>query len=238
MLNSKAFSEAAFCTLMAERFASPRHRPRAAAHGLHEPAAAHLGGLWRRRHRPRPVSRTTPARRRSRPVWLGVPVVSIADRPSVGRFGVSIAGRRGPLGLGCGRRDEATWRSPSPRRAIWAPSSSSARTCGIASRPRRLRDGKGLARDMEVAFRTLWNDWCENPGKERPSVKRRPAGCDNACRATWTSRGGLQKSAQSLRERYLTANPKIQLSCGRATPTFVAVLGRIAEAENDGTRVL
>ena len=91
MLNSKAFSEAAFADLMAERFqaygigrerlemvyTSPQPKTWA-AYGDVDIALDPF---------PHNAGTTT-----IEAVWLGVPVVSIADRPSVGRFGASILG--------------------------------------------------------------------------------------------------------------------------------------------------
>ncbi len=51
MLNSKAFAEEAFCNLFAERFAVHGIGRERSAHGVHEPAAQDLGGLWADRHR-------------------------------------------------------------------------------------------------------------------------------------------------------------------------------------------
>ncbi len=154
MLNSKAFSEAAFADLMAERFraygigrerlemvyTSPQPKTWA-AYGEVDIALDPF---------PHNAGTTT-----IEAVWLGVPVVSVADRPSVGRFGASILGA---VGL-------SDWVAPNVE-AYVALAAAKARDLGslvkLRANLRRqietspLRDGKGLARDMEAAFRTLW----------------------------------------------------------------------------------
>jgi len=173
MLNSKAFSETAFADLMAERFAaygigrerlemvytSPQPRTWA-AYGEVDIALDPF---------PHNAGTTT-----IEAVWLGVPVVSIADRPSVGRFGASILGA---VGL-------EDWVAPDVE-AYVALAAAKARDLGSLVKLRAnlraqieaspLRDGKGLARDMEAAFRTLWTDWCKTTGASATESATLPA---------------------------------------------------------------
>jgi hypothetical protein len=76
-----------------------RHRAGSARYDLHRTAATHVGRVWRDRHRTRSVphnARTTTIEA----LWQGVPVVSLAGRPSVGRFGafepLALVGLRPP----------------------------------------------------------------------------------------------------------------------------------------------
>ncbi len=91
-------------------------------------------------------------------LWQGVPVVSRADRPSVGRFGASILGAVG-LGDWVAADDDAY-----VARALDAASnlgSLADMRRGLRARVEAspLRDADGLARAVEDAYRALWDDW-------------------------------------------------------------------------------
>ncbi|MGE0417904.1 MAG: hypothetical protein AB7O80_13960, partial [Acetobacteraceae bacterium] len=91
-------------------------------------------------------------------LWMGVPVVTRADRPSVGRFGAAILGAVGLDGWVTHDDDAYVARAVSGaqdragltrlRRDLRARFSASP-----------LRDAAGLARAMEGAYRSLWEAW-------------------------------------------------------------------------------
>jgi predicted O-linked N-acetylglucosamine transferase (SPINDLY family) len=92
-------------------------------------------------------------------LWMGIPVVTLADRPSVGRFGASILGS---LGL-------SEWVATTPDQYVAIAAAAAADLDRLAAvraglRPRfqasPLRDGPGLARAIEAAYRQLWQGWC------------------------------------------------------------------------------
>jgi predicted O-linked N-acetylglucosamine transferase (SPINDLY family) len=94
-------------------------------------------------------------------LWMGVPVVSLAARPPVGRFGVSILGA---LGL-----DD--WVAQSEReyvaRAARAGTDlATLRALRFGLRERfagsALSDAEGLVRNMEAIYRDFWRRWCRN----------------------------------------------------------------------------
>ncbi|HEY2659125.1 MAG TPA: tetratricopeptide repeat protein [Caulobacteraceae bacterium] len=94
-------------------------------------------------------------------LWLGVPVVSLADRPSVGRFGLSI--------LHAADLDD--WAAETVEayvaRAIAAANDLPALArlrAGLRTRMQAspLGDGPGLAHHLEQAYRTLWRRWCDD----------------------------------------------------------------------------
>jgi predicted O-linked N-acetylglucosamine transferase (SPINDLY family) len=93
-------------------------------------------------------------------LWQGVPVVSLAGRPTVGRFGAAIMHA---IGL-----DD--WVTDAPDRYVAravAAASDLARLAQLRAelRPRfaasPLRDAAGLARAVEAVYRTLWDEWRE-----------------------------------------------------------------------------
>ncbi len=92
-------------------------------------------------------------------LWMGAPVMSLADRPSVGRFGAMILGALGMDDWLAGDVD-----------AYIAKASLAARDLDYLAqvradlRPRfaasALGDAPGLARTMEAGYRGLWRAWC------------------------------------------------------------------------------
>ena len=93
-------------------------------------------------------------------LWQGVPVLSLAGRPTVGRFGAAI--------LRAIRLDDWVTNDIDAyvARAVTAAADidALARLRGglrarFAASP--LRDAAGLAREMEAAYRALWRRWCE-----------------------------------------------------------------------------
>ncbi len=95
-------------------------------------------------------------------LWMGVPVLSKADRPSVGRFGASILGALGMSDWVS--EDEAEFISIAER---WARDVDGLATLRAGLRPRfeasPMRDGPGLARAIEAGYRQLWREWCSKP---------------------------------------------------------------------------
>ena len=93
-------------------------------------------------------------------LYMGVPVVSLADRPSVGRFGAMILGA---LGL-----DD--WVMPTVEAYVDRAVAAAADLPALAKlradlRPRfeasAMFDAPGLARAVEEGYLELWRDWCE-----------------------------------------------------------------------------
>ncbi len=157
MLNNKPFLEASFCSLILTRFArhgidpdrldlvctSPQHQTWA-AYGEIDIALDPF---------PHNAGTTT-----IEALWQGVPVVSLAGRPSVGRFGASIL-------HAIGLDDWITHDTDGyVARAVAAASdpASLAQLRGslrlrFAASP--LSDAAGLARAVETTYRALWDEW-------------------------------------------------------------------------------
>jgi predicted O-linked N-acetylglucosamine transferase (SPINDLY family) len=94
-------------------------------------------------------------------LWHGVPVVSLAGRPSVGRFGAMILHAVGMDGWVTSNVDEYVARAV----AAAADTAALARERSelrqrIAASP--LCDAPGLARHVETAYRDLWNAWARS----------------------------------------------------------------------------
>jgi predicted O-linked N-acetylglucosamine transferase (SPINDLY family) len=94
-------------------------------------------------------------------LWHGVPVVSLAGRPSVGRFGAMILRAVGLDDWVCHDIDGYVARTASAASDL----SALARTRStlrpqIAASP--LCDASGLARHVEAAYRNLWTDWSQS----------------------------------------------------------------------------
>jgi predicted O-linked N-acetylglucosamine transferase (SPINDLY family) len=227
MLNSKAFSEAAFADLMAERFA---------AHGIGrerlemvytspQPKTWAAYGEVDIALDPFPHNAGTTT---IEAVWLGVPVVSIADRPSVGRFGASILGA---VGL-------SDWVAPDVE-AYVALAAAKARDLGSLVKLRAglrarieaspLRDGRGLARDMEIAFRTLWTDWCQSAALSAPKEASFPA-------AVVAYQAGDHERAWRIAESCLASRPdNVEARHLRGISAYK--LGRLTDAVDDLSQV-
>src|SRR5262249_1471258 len=107
-------------------------------------------------------------------LWLGIPVLSLADRPSVGRFGSSILRA---VGL-------SDWVAQSSGEYM-ALGAAKARNLGSLAKLRAglrarmaaspLCDGPGLAEAFETAFRELWRAWCASRPQRDTSGDRRLA---------------------------------------------------------------
>ncbi len=93
-------------------------------------------------------------------LWQGVPVITLAGRPSVGRIGASILGA---VGL-------PDWIAPDTETYIARAIAAAHQPAGLATLRARLRamvrasplcDAPGLARLTERAYRALWDRWRE-----------------------------------------------------------------------------
>ncbi len=98
-------------------------------------------------------------------LWMGLPVVSVLDRPSVGRFGASILGAIG----------RQHWVAPDIASYVALAVGmaqdldSLARERGALRRAMQdspMLDHAGFARDMEAAYRAMWQQWCANPDQQ------------------------------------------------------------------------
>ncbi len=92
-------------------------------------------------------------------LWMGVPVVTLAARPSVGRLGATILNK---LDLG-------GWVAHSERGYVERAASAARDLEGLAAlraglrermRTSPLMDEAGFAGDVEGAFREMWRRWC------------------------------------------------------------------------------
>ncbi len=160
-LNAKAFQEPEFQAL---------HRARFAAHGIGPERLEMIytspqPGTWAAYGEidialdpfPHNAGATT-----IEALWLGVPVLSINDRPSVGRFGATILGS---LGLDDWvAADEAAYVA---KAAAFAADLDQLQTVRASLRGRflasPLADAQGLGDSLADAFRTLWRGWCAPP---------------------------------------------------------------------------
>ena len=160
VLNSQPFRESAFRDLFARRFAvhdiaadrlellatAPQSRTWA-AHGAIDIALDPF---------PNNAGTTT-----IEALWHGVPVVSLAGRPSVGRFGAMILHAVGMDGWVADSVDGYVARAV----AAAADAAELARERSelrhrVAASP--LCDAPGLARHVETAYRNLWNAWARS----------------------------------------------------------------------------
>ena len=108
-------------------------------------------------------------------LWLGVPVVSLADRPSVGRFGLSIL-KSAELDDWVAADVEA-YVALAIAKAADLPALAELRT-GLRTRMQAsaLGDGPGLAHNLERVYRSLWRDWCGEHGLDHGALTAKAAG--------------------------------------------------------------
>ena len=172
MLNSKPFNEREFCDAMASRFARygiARDRlrlcyttPQPVTWAAYSEVDIALDPF------PHNAGTTT-----IEAMYLGVPVVSVVDRPSVGRFGAS---NLAALGLTDWlAKDVSSYVDLAIRKARDFEALAALRASLRArfnSSP--LADGKGLAREMEGAYRSLWIDWCKRGTSGAPATRSEP----------------------------------------------------------------
>ena len=92
-------------------------------------------------------------------LWMGLPVVSLSGDLSASRYGASLLGHFGaPEWLG---QDEAGFVDAAARLALDTAALAHTRA-GLRARLRAsdLLDGASLAREVEAAYRGVWEDWC------------------------------------------------------------------------------
>jgi predicted O-linked N-acetylglucosamine transferase (SPINDLY family) len=98
-------------------------------------------------------------------LWMGVPVVTLADRPSVGRLGAAYLAAIGKQEWIADNVDNyialAVEIGSDP--AALAKHRSELRRMMTAS---PLLDHQGFARDMETAYRDMWCQWCDSVALE------------------------------------------------------------------------
>jgi predicted O-linked N-acetylglucosamine transferase (SPINDLY family) len=101
-------------------------------------------------------------------LWMGVPVVSRYGLPAVSRAGLSQSSNLGLPELVASTQEEfvrtaVTWAGDLPRLAALRASLRQR----LTQSP--LMDGDRFARNVEHAYRTIWQAWCE---KDRNQVRR------------------------------------------------------------------
>ncbi len=106
-------------------------------------------------------------------LWMGVPVISRMDRPSVGRFGASILHALG----------HPEWLAADDEEYVRCAVALAADIDGLAKlrsgmreamRRSPLMDARGLAREMEGHYRRLWRGWCTGETEAQPDVRADP----------------------------------------------------------------
>ncbi|HEX2839825.1 tetratricopeptide repeat protein, partial [Hyphomicrobium sp.] len=230
MLNSKAFSETAFADLMATRFA---------AHGITrdrlqlvytspQPKTWSAYGEVDIALDPFPHNAGTTT---IEALWLGVPVVSVEDRPSVGRFGASVLGA-------AGLRD---WVATDVAGYVALAASKARDIAALAQLRSGLRarvessplaDGPGLARALETAFRNLWTQWAA--GQKKTVADAGPASLEQAIAAF---QSGAYARALALSDAVAKKAPdNAEARHLRGVASYR--LGRLAEAVIDLTEAI
>jgi predicted O-linked N-acetylglucosamine transferase (SPINDLY family) len=158
-------------------------------------------------------------------LWQGVPVLSLAGRPTVGRFGAAILHA---IGLDDWVTDDVD--AYVARAVAAAADIDTLARLRAELRPRfaasPLRDAVGLAREIEAAYRTLWQRWCDD---DQQDVRQLYAAGDAG-------------AACSLAERLLADDPRnspalhvlglIKFNQGDSA-TATALLRRAVEAAAD-----
>jgi protein O-GlcNAc transferase len=92
-------------------------------------------------------------------LWMGVPVLTLADRPPVGRIGASLLGALGlPDWIARDERDYVAKAVAAAR----DPAGLALLRAGLRERCIRspLADIEDLTRAMERLFREAWQGWC------------------------------------------------------------------------------
>ena len=225
MLNSAPFGEAAGRERMAARFA---------AHGIDEsrlllvctapqPRTWEAYGAIDVALDPFPHNAGTTT---IEALWQGVPVVSLAGRPTVGRFGASI--------LHAVSLDD--WTTRDLEEYVTRAVAAAADLAGLARlratlRSRcaasPLRDAAGLAREIERAYRRLWCAWCGNEPATQLRQLYEAGDLDGACQLAETILEHDPQHAAALHVLGL-----VQFSRGDAT-TAAGSLRRSADAQPD-----
>lgn len=94
-------------------------------------------------------------------LWMGVPVLTLASRPPVGRIGTSLM-----INLGLPEWVAETYEEYIDKAGVFAnnPQTLAELRAGMRDRMRKspLMDGIGFARGMEAAYRQMYEKWCLN----------------------------------------------------------------------------
>ena len=247
MLNTRAMQEAAFRDMIAARFA---------AHGvtadrLELVFTAPQSVTWAAYGEidialdpfPHNAGTTT-----IEALWQGVPVVSLAGRPSVGRFGASILGAVGLAGWVAADVDVYVARAVAAAGDLAALA---ALRAGLRARvaASALGDAAGLARATEAGYRALWQRWCGGDAERLRGMYHR--GEDEAAEAlarkmiardadaatAWHVRGLLAHRGGRTGEADAALAAAIALAPDDAEmranhAAILRVLGRLDEAES------
>ena len=185
-------------------------------------------------------------------LWLGVPTVALADRPSVGRFGASILGAVGLESWVAHSVDDYVAKAVTAARDVKALAKLRA---GLrqSMQASPLCDGRGLAAALEKAYGGLWAGYCERQaridalqadaakayagGKPQQAVELFRAALQLAPRAdiltnlgaALRAAGRLQEAEAAYREAIANA-PDFAAAHGNLGNLLVGC-GRLAEAE-------
>ena len=103
-------------------------------------------------------------------LWMGVPALTLAARPPVGRIGTSLMTNLGlPEWVA---KDEQEYEDKAVAFAQDIAALASLRS-GMRSRMQAspVMDEKGFARDMERAYETMWRTWVDSSNQELSSVR-------------------------------------------------------------------
>ncbi|WP_420477334.1 tetratricopeptide repeat protein, partial [Noviherbaspirillum sp. ST9] len=138
-------------------------------------------------------------------LWMGVPVVTLADRPSVGRLGASILSCIGKPEWIAGSVDDYVERAVALAQdtSLLARERASLRQTMLAS---PLLDQDGFARDMETAYRNMWIVWCGG-GSPGHADSNDGAAYDSIEAALDLHRTGHLQEAEDAYKRILQASP-------------------------------
>ena len=198
MLNAKALAEPAFKALMEQKFAAHGVGPERLelVYTTPQPTTWAAYGQVDIALDPFPHNAGTTT---IEALYLGVPVLSLKDRPSVGRFGASILGA---VGLGDWATDDTdAYIAKAVAEAADLPALDALRQ-GLRHRfnTSPLADADGLGRELAATFRTLWKDWC-GEGKADP-----PLADDLGHQAIAAFSAGDPTGAATLADKALAAN--------------------------------
>lgn len=202
-LNSRPYADPAFCELMRARFAEHGIGPERldlvftspqpntwAAYGDIDIALDPF---------PHNAGATT-----IEALWLGVPVVSLKDRPSVGRFGAAILGALGLDDWAAGDVDAYVAKAVAAAADLQGLG---ALRAGLRDRflASPLSDADGWARAMEAAYRRIWRDWCARQGAAPVAVR---ADATSTARLHQLFLSGDHAGAEALALQLIQADPK------------------------------
>jgi len=94
-------------------------------------------------------------------LWMGVPVVTLRGRTWAGRVSQSILVAVGLSELVAGNADDYV--STAVRTSAgWVPSAESRKVLRAAVEASPLCDGRGFTRNLERAYRSMWEAWCNS----------------------------------------------------------------------------